>query len=144
MKKFAYLFKYLQTQKEKQQYYHKRGSEALQRQGCMWLSAALMCVLACPLADTAVTAVTCQQEEKPLPKTVFHKKVLLTHTHPAINAINIIWGIMSGLITYWFRSDRKKHTVWNLEKFFFMRNGTLNKKYMTHNGIQSTAKMEES
>lgn len=76
MKKFAYLFKYLQTQKQKQQYYHKRGSEALQRQGCMWLSAALMCVLACPLADTAVTAVTCQQEEKPLPKTVFHKKVL--------------------------------------------------------------------
>lgn len=82
MKKFAYLFKYLQTKKQKQQYYHKRGSEALQRQGCMRLSAALMRVLACPLADTAVTAVTCQQEEKPLPKTVYSTKRYCAHPHP--------------------------------------------------------------
>lgn len=107
---FATCFKCLLIEGQKQEYCHKGRNGALQRQDCLWLSAALMCVLDCPLAEAAVTALTFHQKEnhslqQNTPEKSWSCVLQICHIHPLISAACIVWGY-----------SNKRHRNWIQER----------------------------
>lgn len=66
---------------QEQKLYLKGRNEDLQKQSCLHRSAVFMCVLDCPLADGAVTALTFHQKGKPLPIREYAQKMVLYPTN---------------------------------------------------------------
>lgn len=93
----------------------------LQRQDYQWLSAAFICVLDCPLADAAVTALTFHQKGKPLPTTEYPRKMLRCLTSLSYSPCHLCnvhcLGFTSITSAANGEDPGRMHTIWNSQRF---------------------------